>query len=114
MTAKNYIRIVRVVGGQQHGTTTSHAEAEARAAAAEPSQVIPISFTQEELQFLVEALRDLPISGTPDSLAQMLPLIQAVRLKFSAALQAAIEAACNPAEPTPIQQPPEEAQAAER
>lgn len=52
------------------------------------SHEVTISFGQQELQFLVQALRDLPVSGTPDKLVQALPLIQSVRLKFASALQA--------------------------
>lgn len=74
---------------------------------------VTISFGQQELQFLVQALRDLPVSGTPDKLVQALPLIQSVRLKFASALQAIAgnEAAVKkddashedaPPEPTPI------------
>ena len=74
---------------------------------------VTISFGQQELQFLVQALRDLPVSGTPDKLVQALPLIQSVRLKFATALQAVAgneapvekDDASNedaPHEPTPI------------
>ncbi len=55
----------------------------------QPIREVSISFGQQELQFLVQALRDLPISGTPDHLVQALPLIQNVRLKFASALQVA-------------------------
>lgn len=65
---------------------------------------ITISFSPQELQFLVQALRDLPVSGTPDNLAQALPLIQGIRLKFATALQVVAsggppEAASPPAKP---------------
>lgn len=47
---------------------------------------IAISFTPQELQFLTRALREAPITGNPDQLAQLLPLIQTVRQKFQSAL----------------------------
>lgn len=50
---------------------------------------VSISFTLQELQFLTQALRDMPVSGKPDALSQMLPLIQNVRLKLASAFQAA-------------------------
>lgn len=52
------------------------------------AQSITISFAPQELQFLMQALRDLPLSGTPDSLAQVLPMIQGVRMKIASAGQA--------------------------
>ncbi len=54
----------------------------------QPIREVSVSFGKQELQFLVQALRDLPVSGTPDNLAQALPLIQSVRLKFTTALLA--------------------------
>lgn len=58
-------------------------------AAPQPIREIRISFDQQELQFLVQALHDLPVSGTPDNLAQALPMIQSIRMKFATALQVA-------------------------
>jgi hypothetical protein len=72
---------------------------------------VSISFTPQELQFLIQTLRDLPIKGTPDSLAQALPLIQHVRMKFASALQVA--AGGQPPEKASSASPPEEAPAAE-
>lgn len=74
------------------------------------SPSVSISFGMEELQFLIQTLRELPIKGTPDSLAQALPLIQTVRLKFATAAQKV--AASSPLQETDAQ-PPAEAPAAE-
>jgi len=65
----------------------------------QPIREVSISFGPQELGFLVQALRDLPVQGTPDNLAQILPLIQGVRLKFATALQVAAGGA--PPPPTP-------------
>jgi len=61
-----------------------------RQPAPQPIREVSISFGPQELQFLVQALRDLPVSGTPDNLAQALPLIQNIRMKFATALQVAV------------------------
>ncbi len=76
-----------------------------------PGPSISISFNPQELQFLIQALRDMPIRGTPDSLAQSLPLIQTVRLKFASAFQTVAGAA--PQEEAAPPAPSEDAQAAE-
>ncbi len=78
--------------------------------AAPPMLSISIAFTPQELQFLIQALRDLPISGTPDTLAQVLPVVQTIRMKIATAGQAIARAAAGEREPAPIAEgpPPEE------
>ncbi len=89
-------------------TTRTRRRRRSPAAKAIPS--VSISFGAQELQFLMQTLRDLPIKGTPDTLAQALPLIQTVRLKFATAFQTVAGAAPSPEAAPP---PPEDAPAAE-
>jgi len=51
-----------------------------------PSQQdIKIAFTPVELRFLIQALRDVPLTGKPDLLVQLLPIVQRLRLKVASA-----------------------------
>lgn len=70
---------------------------------------LSVSFLPQELQFLVQALRDLPMQGTPDSLAQALPLIQGLRLKLATALRLSInsESQEQPSAEAPAEAPAE-------
>jgi hypothetical protein len=49
------------------------------------SKTAAVSFTADEIMFLMSALRTLPLSGTPDLLADLLPRIDTIRLKIAQA-----------------------------
>jgi len=50
-----------------------------------PMDTIPILLTAVELKFLMQALRDVPLTGKPDLLQQILPIVQGLRLKTASA-----------------------------
>ena len=43
--------------------------------------VVPFLLNADEIVFLHQALQNLPMSGTPDQLAQAIPMVQGLRLK---------------------------------
>jgi len=82
-------------------------QSKARARGASPPDDISISLTPVELRFLIQALRDVPLTGKPDMLAQLLPIVQGLRLKVASS--AAVLARQLPLPPT--QEKPAEAPA---
>jgi len=50
-----------------------------------PAEDITVKLTGVELRFLIQALRDVPLQGKPDLLAQLLPIVQGLRLKIASA-----------------------------
>lgn len=46
---------------------------------------VPIFLHQQEVAFLFQALQNMPISGTPDQLAQVLTVVQGLRVKIAQA-----------------------------
>lgn len=76
---------------------------------------VPMFLHQEEVNFLFQALQNMPISGTPDQLAQVLQVIQGLRVKVAqagVALGMFVERPPDGAPPAPVETPPEQPAAA--
>lgn len=48
-------------------------------------QSVPVFFHAEEIAFLMNALRTMPLNGTADAMERVLPVVQGVRLKIAQA-----------------------------